>query len=64
MTKLNLSKKFAALEGRGERWAVKYLKQVTAYRKHQFELTQYQGVLTPLPTQLSVCLAKHLENYF
>lgn len=65
MTKSNLSKKKSAgLEGREERWTMRYLKQVTAYGKHQFELTQYQGVLTLLPTQLSLCLAKHLENHF
>jgi len=59
-----VKKKFAALEGRAEGWTMRYLKQVMAYRKHQFELTQYQSVLTLLSTQLSVCLAKHLENKF
>lgn len=62
MTSQICQKTFAALEGKGEGWTMRYLTH--AYRKHQFELTQYQGVLTLLPTQLSVSLAKHLENNF
>lgn len=43
---------------------MRYLKQVTAYRKHWWELTQDQGVLILPPTQLSPRLAKYLENRF
>lgn len=43
---------------------MRHFKQVTAYRKHRWELTQGQGVLILLPTQLLPHLATYSANHF